>query len=42
MSLPSAGAPAAARKGLPNVEIGMKTKRVPKTALARFLEPKAG
>ena len=29
-------------EGLPNVEIGMKTKRVPKTALACFLEPKAG
>lgn len=28
-------------EGIPNVEIGTKTKRVPKTALARYLEPKA-
>ena len=28
-------------EGLPNVEIGTKTKRVPKTAIARYLEPKA-
>ena len=28
-------------QGLPNVEIGTKTKRVPKTALIRFLEPRA-
>ena len=28
-------------QGLPNVEIGSKTKRVPKTALIRYLEPRA-
>ena len=28
-------------EGLPNVQIGNKTKRVPKTAIARYLEPKA-
>ena len=28
-------------EGLPNVEIGTKTKRVPKTAIVRLLEPKA-
>ena len=28
-------------EGLPNVEIGTKTKRVPKTAIARYLESKA-
>ena len=28
-------------QGLPNVEIGTKTKRVPKTALIRYLEPRA-
>lgn len=28
-------------QGLPNVEFGTKTKRVPKAALVRFLEPKA-
>lgn len=27
-------------EGLPNVEFGTKTKRVPKTAIVRFLEPK--
>ena len=28
-------------QGLPNVEIGTKTKRVPKVALIRYLEPRA-
>ena len=28
-------------EGLPNVEFGTKTKRVPKTAIVRLLEPKA-
>lgn len=28
-------------EGLPNVEIGTKTKRVPKSAIVRYLEPKA-
>ena len=28
-------------QGLPNVEFGTKTKRVPKTAIVRFLEPRA-
>ena len=28
-------------EGLPNVEIGTKTKRVPKAAIVRLLEPKA-
>ena len=27
-------------EGLPNVQIGNKTKRVPKTAIARYLEPR--
>ena len=28
-------------QGLPNVGFGTKTKRVPKTAITRFLEPRA-
>ena len=28
-------------RGLPNVEFGTKTKRVPKTAIIRYLEPRA-
>ena len=28
-------------QGLPNVEFGTKTKRVPKTAIIRYLEPRA-
>ena len=29
-------------EGLPNIQIGTKTKRVPKTAIVRYLGPKAG
>jgi hypothetical protein len=28
-------------QGLPNVEFGTKTKRVPNTAIVRYLEPRA-